>query len=92
MAASNITVYGVDDCEDTQRVRALLDSRGTRYTYVNIDQDREADQMVKNENEGKRRTPLVQVCVGTECRVLRVPSNKDLDAALRDIAPLESVA
>ena len=92
MAASNITVYGVDDCEDTQRVRAFLDSRDAQYEYVNIDRNSDAEQRVKDENDGKRRTPLVQVCIGTECRVLRVPTNEELDAALRDIEPIESAA
>ncbi len=81
----NITVYGVDDCEDTLRTRKFLDSRGAHYTYVNLDQDKSAEEMVKKENDGKRRTPLVQVCVGTECRVLRVPSDEDLQAALLDV-------
>ena len=92
MAASNITVYGSDNCEDTQRTRAFLDSKGTPYEYVDIDRNKEAEQLVKDENDGKRRTPLVQVCIGTECRVLRVPSDQDLDAALRDIEALEKVA
>ncbi len=92
MADNNITVYGVDDCEDTQRVRAFLSSRAAQYEYVNIDQDKKAEQMVKDENDGKRRTPLVQVCVGTECRVLRVPSNEQVDTALRDIEALDRAA
>lgn len=92
MAASTITVFGVDDCEDTQRARAFLDSRGAHYEYVNIDRDKEAEQMLKDENDGKRRTPLVQVCIGTECRVLRVPSDEDLDGALRDIEALDHAA
>ena len=89
---SNITVYGADHCEDTQRTRAFLDQRGTAYRYVNIDQDKQAEELVTKESDGKRRTPLVQVCFGTECRVLRVPSNEDLEAALLDIEALKDAA
>lgn len=89
---ADITVYGVDDCEDTRRVRAFLDSRGTQYRYVNIDRDKEAERLLIDENDGKRRTPLVIVQFGTEARRLREPSNEDLDAALRDIEALDRAA
>ena len=92
MTASKITVYGADDCEETRRVRAFLDSHGAHYEFVDINLNKEAERLVKNENDGKRRTPLVQVCVGTECRVLRVPSDEDLDAALQDLGPLKNAA
>ena len=85
-----ITVYGKDDCEDTRRVRQFLDARGTAYEYVNLEQDKSAEEMVKKENEGKLRTPLVQACFGTECRVLRVPSDEALENALRDLEPLKA--
>jgi len=90
--SGNITVFGTDNCEDTRRVRAFLDSRGTHYQYVNVDKDQEAAEMVKRENEGNLRTPLVNVQFGTEARVLRVPSNEDLENALRDLEPLGRVA
>ncbi len=89
---AGITVYGTDGCKETQRVREFLDARGASYQYVNIEHDKSAEEMVKKENDGKPRTPLVQVCVGTECRVLRMPSNQDLDAAVRDIEALGSAA
>ncbi len=89
---ANIIVYGAEDCDDTQRTRKFLDAHGTRYTFTNIDHDKAAEELVKKENDGKRRTPLVQVCVGTECRVLRVPSDEALADALRDIDPLENAA
>ena len=89
---SNITVYGTADCADTRRVREYLASRGTHFEFVDIDQDKAAEEMVKKENDGKLRVPLVQVCFGTECRVLRVPSNEQLEDALRDLEPLERAA
>jgi mycoredoxin len=87
---ADITVYGTDQCEDTQRTRQFLSGRGIAYRYVDVDQDRDADEMVKRENDGKRRTPLVQVCIGTECRVLRVPSNQELEDAVRDLKAVDA--
>lgn len=89
---SNVTVYGATDCEETRRVREYLAGRGTNFEFVNIDEDKEAEEMVKKENDGKRRTPLVIVQFGTEARVLRVPSNEEVEDALRDLEPLERTA
>lgn len=80
-----ITVFGVDNCEDTQRSRRFLDSRKIPYKYVNLDQDAAAEEMVKKENHGKRRTPFIEVTVGTEVRVLREPSDEELADAVRDL-------
>ena len=89
---ADITVYGVDGCEDTQRTRQFLNSRGVLYKYVNLEQDKAAEEMVKRENDGKRRTPLVEVAMGTEVRVLRVPSDQELEDALRDLDAVADVA
>lgn len=82
---SEITVYGVDSCEDTQRSRKFLDSRSITYRYVDVEKDKAAEEMVKKENRGKRRTPFIEVRVGTEARVLREPSDQQLEDALRDL-------
>ncbi len=87
-----ITVYGVADCEDTLRTRRYFATRGTHFRFVDLDQDKNAEEMVKNANDGKSRTPLVTVRFGTETRLLSVPSNEDLANALRDIEPLQKAA
>lgn len=87
-----ITVYGVDNCEDTQRTRQFLDSHNIVYEYVNLDQNPEADEMVKEANEGKRRTPYVIVQYGNEARRLHVPSDEELANALRDFEMLPHAA
>ncbi len=89
---AKITVYGVDDCEDTQRARQFLDSHHAAYEYVDLNQDKEAEQMVEEANDGKRRTPLVVVEFGTEARKLREPSNDELADALRDIKAVDEAA
>ncbi|MGH9522763.1 MAG: glutaredoxin family protein [Terriglobales bacterium] len=80
-----ITVFGVDNCEETQRSRRFLDSRNISYKYVNLDQDKAAEEMVKKENHGKRRIPFIEVTVGNEVRVLREPSDEELADAVRDL-------
>lgn len=87
-----ITVYGVDNCEDTQRTRRFLDSHNIAYEYVNLDQNQEADEMVKEANEGNRRTPYVLVQYGNEARRLHVPSDEELMNALRDFEMLPHAA
>ena len=89
---SDITVYGVIDCEDTRRTREYLASRGIHFRYVNLDQDQAADQMVREANDGKRVTPLVIVQYGTEARRLHAPSNEELADALRDLEILDRAA
>lgn len=89
---ANITVYGSTNCEDTRRVREYLASRGTQFDYVSVDEDPQAQELVKKENDGKVSVPLVIVQFGTEARVLRVPSNEELEVALRDLEPLERAA
>ena len=88
--ACNITVYGLDNCEDTQRTRRYLEGRGVAYCYVNLEQDKAAEEMVKRENDGKLRTPLVEARVGTEARVLRVPTDERLENAIRDLEALDA--
>ena len=89
---SNITVYGVTECDDTRRTREYLASQGIHFRYVNLDQDPAADQMVREANDGKRVTPLVIVQYGTEARKLRAPSNEELADALRDFEMLDRAA
>ena len=89
---SSVIVFGVENCEDTQRIRRFLDSRGINYVYVDLDRNKEAEQMVKEENEGKRRTPLVVVQFGNEARKLHVPSNQEVADALRDFELLGQAA
>ncbi len=79
-----LTVYGVADCEDTQRTREHLDNLRVPYRYVDLDQDKSAEQAVKDWNEGKRRTPTLELHTRRGTRILRVPDNTELDRELHD--------
>lgn len=73
-----ITVFGADSCEDTQRSMRHLRRLGIPYRYINIDMDPAALERAKALNQGKRRTPTIEL----DGRVLIEPSNESLDDAL----------
>jgi thioredoxin reductase (NADPH) len=75
----NITVYGADWCEDTQRTRHRLDVLGVPYDYVNVDEDEAANLLITKQNNGKRKTPTVDL----GGKFLIEPSDPELDAALK---------
>jgi mycoredoxin len=74
-----VTVYGADWCEDTERTRARLDALRVPYRYVDIDQDAQAKQWVKDQNRGKQQTPTVDIAG----RILIEPPDDTLEDALR---------
>ncbi|MGI9101031.1 MAG: glutaredoxin family protein [Terriglobales bacterium] len=80
--SSGITVYGVDSCEDTQGTLAHLRELGVDFRYVKLDEDAEADRLVKEWNSGKRITPTVVVSSLGYQRHLMEPENSDLDMEL----------
>lgn len=76
---SKIEVYGADWCEDTQRAREHLERLGVAYKYINIEQDKDASNWVKQQNGGKEKKPTIRV--GQE--VLTVPTDEELESKLR---------
>ena len=76
---SKVKVYGADWCGDTQRTLRHLDGLGVDYDYINIEQDQEAARWVREQNDGKERKPTLEI----NGRVLSVPSDEQLDAALK---------
>jgi mycoredoxin len=80
---ADITVYGADWCGDTRRAKRHLDNKGIQYDFVDVDQDTAGEQKVIEFNKGKRRIPLVEIATETGSQLLSVPSESELDAALR---------
>ena len=76
---NNVTVYGADWCGDTQRTLRQLDNLGVAYDYIDVEQDEQASDWVKRQNDGKERKPTVKL----GAQVLSVPSNRELESALR---------
>jgi mycoredoxin len=75
-----VKVYGADWCGDTVRTLEQLKSLGVSYDYIDIEQDEHAARWVREQNDGKERKPTVKL--GEQ--VLSVPSNQELETALRE--------
>ncbi len=83
-----ITVYGADWCEDTQRALRHLRRLGVIHSYENVDADPEALGRAKALNDGKRRTPTIDV----DGTTLVEPTIGELTSALRErhqVAPAQ---
>ena len=75
-----VKVYGRENCEDTQHTLAYLESIGVKYDYVDIDEDAEGMDFVKQRNNGKELTPTLDITG----QLLAEPSDGELEAALRE--------
>jgi glutaredoxin-like protein len=75
MTESQITVYGADWCPDCRRTKKFLNEQNIPYTWVNTDENKEAEEFVKQKNGGKRIIPTVIFPDGT---FLVEPSNEEL--------------
>jgi glutaredoxin len=76
---NEVKVYGADWCEDTKATRNHLDSFGVPYQYVDVEQDRRAQDWVKQQNGGKQKTPTLDI----GGQVLVEPNEQELELALR---------
>jgi mycoredoxin len=56
-----VTVYSTPWCGDCRRTRQFLRERGIQFLEVNIDQDEQAEELVRRMNDGRRRVPTVEV-------------------------------
>ena len=78
-----ITVYGAGWCGDTVRAQRYLDRKGVKYDYIDVDEDQAGEKKVIEFNKGKRRIPLVEIASETGTQSLSVPSERELDEALK---------
>lgn len=76
--ANVLTVYGAEWCEDTQRSLRHLRRIGVDHEYFDVDADEAALARAKSLNNGRRRTPVIEI--GDE--VLVEPGIGDLTEAL----------
>jgi glutaredoxin len=56
-----ITIYGTSWCVDCRRAKQFLRDRGVNFVEVNIDEDVNAEDLVLQVNEGRRRVPTIKV-------------------------------
>ena len=75
---AGVKVYGADWCSLTQDTLAFLDRAGVSYEYINIEEDPEAREWVKQQNDGKEKKPTVQI----GDKILSEPSDEELEGVL----------
>lgn len=56
-----ITIYTRPWCGDCRRTKQFLRERGVAYREVNIDESREAEEVVLRVNGGRRKVPTIEV-------------------------------
>lgn len=71
----SIVVYGADWCADCRRARQFLTRHQIPFTWINIDQDKHAEQVVLKLNRGMRSIPTILFEDGS---ILVEPSNYEL--------------
>jgi glutaredoxin len=76
---NTIKVYGANWCEDTTRTREQLDALGVKYEYINVEKDAAANKWITEKNNGKRKTPTVDL----SGKLLIEPTNEEMEKALR---------
>jgi hypothetical protein len=87
MTPPQILVLGRDTCEDTTMSREHLRSRGLYVTYLKVDEDEAADAWIRSLNDGNWLTPTILLGdPSAPTRILREPSNEELDAAIEAVA------
>jgi glutaredoxin len=56
-----ITLYCTSWCADCHRAKKFLKDRGVDFVDVNIDEDVNAEELVLEVNEGRRKVPTIKV-------------------------------
>jgi len=79
MSDAEITLYGAHWCPDCRRSKQFLGEHQIPYSWVDIEQDRQAEQFVIATNDGKRIIPTITFADGS---FLVEPSNAELAAKL----------
>ena len=57
----NIIFYGADWCHDCKRAKAYLNDNDIDYTFVDVDLDESAAELVQTINKGKRIIPTIVI-------------------------------
>ena len=83
MSSPAITMYGADWCSDCRRAKTVLDASGVAYDYIDVDAVLEAAEAALAIS-GRTSIPVIVFPDGTH---QVEPSNADLEAKLRSLAP-----
>ena len=77
-----LTLYGGDDCDDTERVTGLLRAWGVPFREVILEHDPDAERFVLFINNGFRSTPTLVFGDGRHKTILTEPTDEELAAAV----------
>lgn len=72
---ADIIIYGAYWCPDCRRAKQFLSEHQITYNWVDIEQDKQAEKVVLEKNEGKRIIPTIIFSDGVH---LAEPSNAEL--------------
>jgi glutaredoxin len=61
MEASAIIIYGTTWCPDCRRAKQFLKERGVNFQEINIEHDLDAEELVIQVNQGRRKVPTFRV-------------------------------
>jgi thioredoxin reductase (NADPH) len=79
MTPTDIIVYGAHWCPDCRRSKQFLGEHQIPYTWIDIEEDKQAEQEVIAKNQGKRIIPTI---VFEDGEFLTEPTNAQLAAKL----------
>ena len=81
-------MYGAEWCGDCRRSKRFLDSNNVEYTYVDVEADKSAAEIVVEINGGAQSIPVIVFSDGTH---LTEPSDIDLKAKLHSSMDIEDM-
>jgi mycoredoxin len=61
METQLVTMYTTAWCPDCRRAKAFMKERGVVFREVDIEQDRSAEAIVLEANQGKRKVPTFEI-------------------------------
>ena len=79
MSENEIIVYGAHWCPDCRRSKQFLGEHQIPYSWVDIEEDPEAERFVIEKNDGKRIVPTIVFADGS---FLVEPTNAQLASKL----------
>lgn len=77
-----LTLYGGDDCDDTERTRGRLLALGVPFREIILEHDPAAERFVIFINGGFRSTPTLVFGEGKFKLILTEPADGELEEAL----------
>jgi glutaredoxin len=57
----DITIFCTNWCVDCHRTKKFLKERGVDFAEINIDEEPDAEDLVLQVNEGRRKVPTIKV-------------------------------